>query len=768
MKKTIFTTLLLLNSIFSFSQSDKIILDYPETLNEKDVLIKWTKLDKFFNQNIFLIFKNVKTNEVISKTEITKLDLFIVRNLVESAEYEYWIQQSSSPISQPIHFTFLSNLSKIKSFNDVQQAYIANFHDYRIYEETLCTGTNTTLYGKVFPANNTNLTFQWLKNGNEIIGQTNETLLTSGIGIYSLKIYQNGNLFTSVNSVNITYSSSIQHYIRKNEPSFQCTGKIANLNASYYTQTATYQWTKNGANIAGATNKSYVASETGIYKLTIQDNACAFDNYYSEARLYFDNVLFPQTYKFDSLYCNGGTSVQITALNASPDYYNFQWLKNGAVIPSANNYYYEATDEGIYSVKMSQSNCSSVSEGTKITKITEYPKSVTIYNHTDVCLANSVSIGFGFPYLNYQWYKDGMVLNGQNNQKLSISQSGVYKCLISSYGLCPTISDDVVVTNGSNLNPQIVFQNVKKDCGSLYLQYKGDSFNGQVDLTNLAFQWLKEGVDIINANNNLYYATESGSYQLRVTNTLTNCSGLSNILIPEISSVPEMSITRDFTGSSACKNTYISLNLNKWRVIGQTTYQWKKNGVSIPNENFASLFIKEPGNYSVVFTSGNCVGESTPVSVKIDSLPTVALSGNSNLLLNQYATLPLTLTGGADYAFTLNDNVTHYLNASATSIQKQPITNTTYSISAFGNHCGVGIFSGSHVVNILSCPPINTINNTLSTTITLKASERIIGQNLIQTGSNVRYSAKKSVIMSPPFKTEDGSIFQADTEGCNN
>ncbi len=766
MIKSIFTTLLLFISLASFSQLNKILFESPQTLNETDVLIKWTKLDDLKNQNYYLIVNNIKLNKEILRTEISKLDLFIVKNLEESVEYEYWIQfdEHQKTNKFPIKLVNKKGLGNLS--NVIQYVFIKSFNGNILSDLTLCNGGNSTLYASTTPANITNLTYQWVKDGVDILGETNPTLKTTGIGNYSLKVFLDGSQYNSYYNINLKYSNTIYAGVSGVEPIVQCFGRTRTLNVTYDSDNAIYQWVKNGINIDGATNKTYIASETGGYKVKVQENGCTIYNSLESNRVILENALFPNIFKADSLYCENGNSINLQNGNVSPSYYNFQWLKNGQPIKNATSYYYNANDEGIYSVKLSQDNCISVSEGVKISKIVEYPKSLIVFNHTDVCLANTIIISNTNQSRTYQWIKNGVNLVGENLQHLVISQSGTYKCLISSNGLCPTLSEEIIVGSGTNLNPKIEYSTTDEDCGGLYLLYKGITYSGQVDLSNLTFQWVLNGNNISNATGFSYYATQNGNYQLRVTNTLTGCTGISNVLVPKISNTPKLVVDTRYAGS-ACKNTVAKLWLNKWR-NSQTLYRWKKNGVLLPNEIYDDIYITESGNYSVVFSTGSCITESDPISIRIDSIPSASLNGNSNILLNQVVDLPFVLSGGSDYFLKLNDDTSYFLKSINAIIQKQPLVNTSYSISAFGNHCGIGAFSGSHIVNILSCPSINTINNMLSTTITLKASEKINGQNLIQTGANVRYSAKKSIIMSPPFKTEIGSTFQADTEGCDN
>ncbi|MFY7911105.1 MAG: LamG domain-containing protein, partial [Emticicia sp.] len=61
-----------------------------------------------------------------------------------------------------------------------------------------------------------------------------------------------------------------------------------------------------------------------------------------------------------------------------------------------------------------------------------------------------------------------------------------------------------------------------------------------------------------------------------------------------------------------------------------------------------------------------------------------------------------------------------------------------------------------------------TYNSILNGQQTLQVSNQIIGSSTIQTGSNIHFDSKNSVILQPGFKTEANTVFRASAGGgCN-
>jgi hypothetical protein len=114
----------------------------------------------------------------------------------------------------------------------------------------------------------------------------------------------NTNTFTSTCTIGGCVSNNslpIQIFLAEskilNDPiELVCNGSSVQLNAKSYPN-ATYQWRKDGGNINGATNISYLANQLGQYTLlTTYYSGCTVDNYQATTLISFNNPITPSIF----------------------------------------------------------------------------------------------------------------------------------------------------------------------------------------------------------------------------------------------------------------------------------------------------------------------------------------------------------------------------------------------------------------------------------------------------------------------------------------
>ncbi|WP_298535644.1 gliding motility-associated C-terminal domain-containing protein [uncultured Algibacter sp.] len=110
-----------------------------------------------------------------------------------------------------------------------------------------------------------------------------------------------------------------------------------------------YQWFLNGVEIAGATNQTYDANETGEYSVVIDLGSCT-----TSAKIDLNTSGFESSIDAmdENILDDGETLfVTVTTTANSPE---FTWFINDIVIPGAVNDSYEVTETGDYKVVVAQ------------------------------------------------------------------------------------------------------------------------------------------------------------------------------------------------------------------------------------------------------------------------------------------------------------------------------------------------------------------------------------------------------------------------------
>ncbi|MGV8879024.1 MAG: gliding motility-associated C-terminal domain-containing protein [Sphingobacteriaceae bacterium] len=121
------------------------------------------------------------------------------------------------------------------------------------------------------------------------------------------------------------------------------------------------------------------------------------------------------------------------------------------------------------------------------------------------------------------------------------------------------------------------------------------------------YKWLKNGLEIPNAIENTYTATEAGTYQLQVSNC-NNGYISSTIVKVNVIVLIKPVITKGVL-KSLCFGESVLLRVP---VINGATYQWSSG------ETTAGIEVKKAGNYTVEMKMGStCAIKSDPVSVTV-------------------------------------------------------------------------------------------------------------------------------------------------------
>src|ERR1041384_540206 len=217
----------------------------------------------------------------------------------------------------------------------------------------------------------------------------------------------------------------------------------------------TYQWSKNGTAIAGATNSSYAiasiaSQDAGSYVVAVT-NACG--NATSTPATLTVSINVSATPLLNLTQCPGDTATfSTTASGTSP--FSYVWFKDGVVLSNQNSGTLTisgvtASDAGNYSVVVSGACGSTVTNSASLTVATgtsASPLASLVKCSGESAAFSTLASGTG-PF-SYQWSKDGTAL-AETNSVLTIASvgaadAGLYTVVVS--GACGS-----PVTNSASL-----------------------------------------------------------------------------------------------------------------------------------------------------------------------------------------------------------------------------------------------------------------------------------------------------------------------------
>lgn len=301
-----------------------------------------------------------------------------------------------------------------------------------------CQGNSVTLNANV----GTGLSYQWKNNGINVFG-TNSSFSALSTGNYTVQVTNGSGCSSISNPITVIVNPPPLATLSNSGSLTFCQGSSVTLNANIGSG-LNYQWKKDGVNLIGANATSYSAITTGSYSVLITDiNGCSSNsNILSVTVNPIPNpIIFGNT-----SFCENDSSV----LSINPNEgVNYQWSVNGINIIGATNYNYVLTTPGSYSTNVINSfGCSAASPSVSIT-VNPFPiTSITASNTTTFCqggstvLSNSNSSG-----ITYQWFKNGIQINGANSSNYNASTSGNYNLYIIDNNWCSNFSSNSITVS---------------------------------------------------------------------------------------------------------------------------------------------------------------------------------------------------------------------------------------------------------------------------------------------------------------------------------
>lgn len=287
----------------------------------------------------------------------------------------------------------------------------------------------------------------------------------------------------------------------------------------------------------------------------------------------------------------------------------------------------------------------------------------------------------------YQWYKNGVSINGANAFSYTATQAGNYHVIIS-LGPNNSNSDTIAVT--VSVSPTATISAASNSfCPNSSVQLNASTGSGYT------YQWLNSGAPISGATSSTYSANTAGTYTVQIYN---GCYALSSATNISAASAPSNTLTTS-GATTFCTGGSVSLN-----ATSGLTYHWSNNATS------QSVSINQSGNYTVTVTNANnCTAVSSPVSVTVNALPSSTVTPNgsttfcngSNVVLTAVAglsynwsngsnTASVTVTQTGNYSVTVTDANTCSASSSAIHVTVNPLPSVSISASGATEFCDGG------------------------------------------------------------------------------
>ncbi|MCP1299624.1 choice-of-anchor L domain-containing protein [Chryseobacterium sp. S0630] len=482
---------------------------------------------------------------------------------------------------------------------------------------TMCDNTPQTFTASI---QGSNITYQWYQGTNAIPGATNASYTATQPGVYTVKVFIQGNncpgeatITVVAGTSPVVQNASLSECSNSATATFNLTSAQASISTtpgavfSYYTTLAD----ANAGNTNTIANPAAYLSGNAIIYARVSSGACFK---VAQLQLTVIQTVTPVITPSSTTICYGG-SVTLTSNQTTGNVWS-----TGATTQSIT-----VTSPGTYTLS-NNNGCTSTS--TSVTINAESNPDVQITGNLILCESSATTLtatstGTGNTF---SWS------NGVNGSTNTVTAGGVYTVTVTTPSGCQ-YQKSVTVDQG--VVPVVQNANLSECSSSATANFDLTSAQALISTTpGTVFSYYTTLADANAGNTNTI--ANPAAYLSGNTTIYVRVSSATCFKVAQLQLTVTQTVTPAITSSSTtiCYGGSVTLTSN------QTTGNIWSTGATTQ-----SITVNSPGTYTLSNSNGSCT--STPVSVTInaESNPDVQITGNLVLCESSTTTLTATSTG---------------------------------------------------------------------------------------------------------------------------
>ncbi len=396
----------------------------------------------------------------------------------------------------------------------------------------------------------------------------------------------------------------------------------------------TYQWKKDGVNIAGQNSPTFnltnvQKSDSATYSVTVSSNTDSVDHTAGTLTVLdppsIDSISVNLTASGDGkTYASPGNTLDIQVTASGDPTLTYAWFRDGNPIAGQTTSRFMkslvGTDSGVYRVVVSNAVGSAMQDNIldlEVESPISVPAAMNPRNDQTVPVGDDVSFAVVATGSNlmYQWRKDGVNIGGATNSTLNLtnvqkSTSGDYSVVVSNntgsvthVAGTLTVLDPPSITNITLNIPVDGSNNASVNVGTRVTITATVTGDGP-----FTYEWSVDGTIDTGQTTNVFskdvQMSDSGTYQLKVSNLVGDDTRNDFLNLQVVA--PTMIMTQPMADQKILEGDPVSLSVVASG--GGLTYQWFKDGTAITGANantytITSTTLADTASYTVVVTN---------------------------------------------------------------------------------------------------------------------------------------------------------------------
>jgi hypothetical protein len=552
---------------------------------------------------------------------------------------------------------------------------------------TICAGGNASM--TVAATGSGTLAYQWFLNGTTVSGATSATInipniTTATQGAVTVAVTGTCGTVTS-SPAQLTVNPATTITLQPASVTACAGGNVTLSVGATGAGVLTYQWKRNGNNVAGANGATLslngvTAAQAGNYTVDVIGSCGTVTS--SSATVTVNALTTITTQPTNVTVCENGTaSMNVVAAGAGT--LTYQWFLNGTTVPGATNASISIPNittatQGAVTVAVTGSCGTVTSQVANLvvnsnTAIISQPAAVTACAGGNALLSVTAS-GSGF--LTYQWKFNGNNIAGANASTLilnNLSALNAGNYTVDVTGVCGTVTSSVaaVVVNATTVITAQPANVTVCEGGTASMSVTA------VGEGQLTYQWFLNGTAVQGANGatitipGITTATQ-GSVSVAVTGACGTVMSANANLVVNVN--PQAS----FNVSGACEGAMVNFHSTSTISAGFiASHIWNFGNGMQGTGSMATSMYDTAGTYTVVLTaiSANGCSSTSTQQITINENPSVSVSAATAICAGASATL--TATGADSYNWMPSAGLSSTNGASVTA---SPATTTIYMV----------------------------------------------------------------------------------------